>query len=72
MIAWPSDYRSTGVMTFVVDRAGIVYQKDLGSNTAKLVGSMDAYDPDTTWTPVAGAGVHVTRTTDRGASRASR
>ena len=53
MIAWPSDYRSTGVMTFIVDRAGIVYQKDLGRKTAEIAGSYTAYDPDKTWTPVS-------------------
>ncbi|HEY7333610.1 MAG TPA: DUF2950 domain-containing protein [Bryobacteraceae bacterium] len=52
LIAWPSDYGSTGVMTFLVSRVGIVYQKDLGPNTAAIAGAYTAYDPDKTWTPV--------------------
>ena len=69
LIAWPSDYRSTGVMTFLVDRAGIVYQKDLGEKTAEIAAITTVYDPDQTWTPVSGSGVPpngpVTRTTSR-------
>jgi hypothetical protein len=52
LIAWPSDYGSTGIMTFIVDKSGIVYQKDLGPQTAQTAGSYTAYDPDDTWTPV--------------------
>jgi hypothetical protein len=53
LIAWPSDYRSTGVMTFLVDKTGIVYQKDLGPTTSEVAGAYTAYDPDQTWTPVS-------------------
>ncbi len=53
LIAWPSNYASTGIMTFVVDKTGIVYQKDLGSRTAEIAGAYTAYDPDQTWTPVS-------------------
>ena len=53
LIAWPANYGSTGIMTFVVDKSGIVYQKDLGGETAKIAGAYSAYDPDETWTPVA-------------------
>jgi hypothetical protein len=52
LIAWPSDYRSTGIMTFLVDKAGIVYQKDLGPKTPEIAGAYQAYDPDETWSPV--------------------
>jgi len=52
LIAWPSDYRSTGVMTFLVDKTGIVYQKDLGPRSSEIAGAYTAYDPDETWTPV--------------------
>jgi len=51
LIAWPADYRSTGVMTFIVDKAGIVFQKDLGPQTPEIAGAYVAYDPDETWTP---------------------
>jgi hypothetical protein len=53
LIAWPSNYGSTGIMTFVVDKSGIVYQKDLGKQTSERAAACTAYDPDKTWTPVA-------------------
>lgn len=53
LIAWPSDYRSTGVMTFLVDKTGIVYQKDLGSRTSEIASAYTAYEPDERWTPVS-------------------
>ncbi len=53
LIAWPSDYRSTGVMTFLVDKTGIVYQKDLGPRTPEIARAYSAYEPDETWTPVS-------------------
>jgi hypothetical protein len=54
LIAWPASYGSTGIMTFVVNNTGIVYQKDLGRKTADIAGAVTAYDPDLTWTPVSG------------------
>jgi Protein of unknown function (DUF2950) len=48
-VAYPAQYGSSGVMTFVVNEGGIVYQKDLGTNTAELARAMDEYDPDSTW-----------------------
>ena len=48
-IAYPDEYRSSGVMTFVVDQDGIVYEKDLGPNTAKIAGAMTVSHPDRTW-----------------------
>ena len=57
MIAWPSGYRSTGVKTFLVDRSGIVYEKDLGPKTGEIANAMTVYDPDQTWSPVSGSGV---------------
>jgi hypothetical protein len=53
LIAWPSDYGSTGVMTFIVDRTGIVYQKDLGPQTPEIAGAYKLYDPDQKWVPVS-------------------
>jgi len=53
LIAWPSDYRSTGVMTFLVDKTGIVFQKDLGPRTSEIASAYTDYDPDETWTPVS-------------------
>ena len=48
-VAYPSVYRSTGVMTFIVNQSGIVYQKDLGPDTAKIGIAMSEYDSDATW-----------------------
>ena len=48
-VAYPSVYRSTGVMAFVVNQKGIVYEKDLGPATAKIGIAMTEYDPDSTW-----------------------
>jgi Protein of unknown function (DUF2950) len=48
-VAYPAGYRSSGVMTFVVDETGTIYEKDLGPDTAKAAQAMTAYDPDSTW-----------------------
>jgi hypothetical protein len=48
-IAYPVEYRNSGVMTFIVNQDGKIYQKDLGSNTEKVASSMTAYNPDQTW-----------------------
>jgi hypothetical protein len=49
-IAYPAAYRSSGVMTFIVDPDGGAYQKDLGPNTARVAGTMTEYRIDRTWT----------------------
>ncbi len=49
LVAWPAEYGKTGIMTFIVNQQGLVYQKDLGAKTAKLASSMKKYDPDSTW-----------------------
>ena len=48
-IAWPANYGVTGVQTFQVNNDGIVYQKDLGAETAKLAPAIKRYNPDKTW-----------------------
>ncbi len=50
LIAWPADYRVTGVQTFVVGWDGVVYQKDLGPDTATVAPMIERYDPDQSWT----------------------
>ena len=50
-VAWPAEWGDTGVMTFMVNQQGRVYQKNLGPKTAKLAAAMRAYDPDATWHP---------------------
>jgi Protein of unknown function (DUF2950) len=47
--AWPAEYGESGIMTFIVNQQGRVYQKDLGATTAKAAGKMVAYDPDPSW-----------------------
>jgi len=51
-LAYPSDYRSTGVMTFQVNEDGVVLQKDLGKNTVALASQIKDFSPDKSWTPV--------------------
>jgi hypothetical protein len=48
-VAYPVRYRSSGVMTFIVDESGTIYEKDLGPTTTKLAQAMTVYDPDSTW-----------------------
>jgi len=50
LVAFPASYDVSGVQTFVVNYDGVVYQKDLGPDTAKIAGQMTRYDPDATWT----------------------
>jgi hypothetical protein len=49
LVAWPAEYGTSGVMTFVVNQNGIVYQKDLGPKTAQIAEEMTRYNPDQTW-----------------------
>jgi hypothetical protein len=48
-VAYPVEYRSSGVMTFIIDQSGTIYEKDLGPATTKLAQAMTTYDPDSTW-----------------------
>jgi len=48
-VAVPSEYRVTGVKTFIVGPEGIVYQKDNGPDSLKIAKEMDLYNPDKTW-----------------------
>jgi hypothetical protein len=52
LVAWPAQYDASGIMTFVVNQDGVVRQKDLGADTAKIVAAMKAYDPDASWNEV--------------------
>jgi hypothetical protein len=52
LVAWPGEYGRSGVMTFVVNQDGVVYQKDLGEGTAEAVAKLTTYDPDGTWSEV--------------------
>jgi hypothetical protein len=52
LVAYPAEYRNSGVMTFIVNHAGTVFQKDLGPNTAQVAERMTAFNPDKTWRAV--------------------
>ena len=49
-LAYPAAYGSSGVMTFIVDQTGVIYQKDLGENTAEVAQQLRNYERDHTWT----------------------
>ncbi|HEX5703579.1 MAG TPA: DUF2950 domain-containing protein [Pyrinomonadaceae bacterium] len=49
LVAYPAMWGNSGVMTFVVNQEGRVYEKDLGARTAEIAGSMTEYNPDSTW-----------------------
>jgi hypothetical protein len=51
LVAWPAEHGSSGVMTFMVAKQGIVFQKDLGDDTAEAVKSITKFDPDASWAP---------------------
>jgi len=52
LLAYPSDYGNSGIMTFIVSHAGAVYQKDLGEDTDAAVKNITSFDPDKTWKKV--------------------
>ncbi len=49
LVAYPAQYGVSGVMTFIVNHQGVVYEKDLGTDTEHLARAMQTYNPDTTW-----------------------
>ena len=51
IVAYPAEYRNSGVMTFIVNQSGVVYEKDLGTDTATIAAAMTKFDPDSSWTP---------------------
>ncbi len=53
LVAYPAEYRSSGVMTFTVTEKGVVYQKDLGPSTSTIAGAMTAFHKDGTWVAAA-------------------
>lgn len=52
LVVYPAKYDSSGIMTFIVNQQGRVYQKDLGSNTEAIAKSLTEYNPDPSWKPV--------------------
>jgi hypothetical protein len=49
LVAYPATYGNSGVMTFIVNQDGVVYQKDLGPSTASVAKKMTKFNPDATW-----------------------
>ena len=49
LIAYPADYRVSGVMSFIVNQDGVIYQQDLGPETEKIALGISEYDPDAGW-----------------------
>jgi hypothetical protein len=52
LVAHPAEYGTSGIMTFIASHDGVVYQKDLGNETAKIASAMAKFDPDKTWKKV--------------------
>ena len=52
LVAWPAQYNRTGIMTFIVNQDGVLFQKDLGPETATAATAMTLYDPDGSWSRV--------------------
>ena len=53
LVAYPAQYGNSGVMTFLVNHNGDVFEKDLGARTPQIAGMMSSYNPDRTWRKVA-------------------
>jgi hypothetical protein len=51
-VAYPAEYRNSGVMTFIVNKSGVIYEKDLGAQTSEEGDAMKEYNPDGTWNRV--------------------
>jgi hypothetical protein len=51
VVAWPATYGNSGIMAFLVNQQGIVFERDLGENTPAIVKEMKAYDPGPDWYP---------------------
>ncbi|MGO9611487.1 MAG: DUF2950 domain-containing protein [Dissulfurispiraceae bacterium] len=52
LVAYPAKYGASGIMTFIINQQGIVYQKNLGKDTSRVAAVMKKYDPDDTWKQV--------------------
>jgi hypothetical protein len=57
LVAYPEHWDQSGIMTFIVNQDGKVYQRNLGEKTCQIAGAMKEYNPDTEWTLVPDEGV---------------
>jgi Protein of unknown function (DUF2950) len=51
-VAYPAEYGNSGVMTFIINKDGVLLQRDLGKTTAETANAMNEFDPDAGWSPV--------------------
>jgi len=51
-LAYPAKYDDTGIQSFIINQQGVIYQKDLGKDSANVVKAMTSFDPDSSWKPV--------------------
>jgi Protein of unknown function (DUF2950) len=56
LVAYPAEYGNSGLMTFMVNHDGTVFQKDLGPDTVKNARKIESFAPDQTWTKVDASG----------------
>ena len=52
ILAYPAEYRNSGVMTLIINQDGTAFQKDLGEKTADIVKTMEEFNPNDTWSAV--------------------
>ena len=52
LVAYPAQYGNSGIMTFIVNQEGVIYEKNLGKNTENIAKAMKKFDPDKTWRKV--------------------
>jgi len=57
LVAWPARWNQSGIMTFIVNQDGRIYQRDLGEKTAKIAARMTEYNPDDVWSLVQDQGI---------------
>jgi hypothetical protein len=56
LLAYPATYGASGIMTFIVNQDGVVWQRDLGADTAQAATAIRQFNPDDNWTPLAPEG----------------
>jgi len=52
LVAYPAEYGNSGIMTFIVNQEGTIYEKNLGKKTRRIAEAMKIFSPDKTWKPV--------------------
>ena len=57
LVAYPARWNQSGIMTFIVNQQGVVYQRNLGEKTASIAAAMTRCNPDPDWTPTHDQGI---------------